>query len=101
MTPWLAVILGSLAVYSWKYFGYLLPHSILDSKLLSKTAGFITISLLSALVGVQTFVNNQTIVFDGRLVALIAAAVLLRLKMPFIGVVVLAATIAALFRLAF
>lgn len=101
MTPWLAVILASLAVYSWKYFGYLLPHSILDSKLLSKTAGFITIALLSALVGIQTFVSNREIVFDGRLVALAVAAVLLRLKVPFIGVVVIAAGVAAAFRLAF
>ncbi len=101
MTPWLAVILASLAVYSWKYFGYLLPHSILDSKFLSKTAGFITIALLSALVGIQTFVSNREIVVDGRMVALFAAAVLLRLKMPFIGVVVISAAVAALVRLAF
>lgn len=101
MTPWLAVVLASLAVYSWKYFGYLLPHSILDSKLLSKTAGFITIALLTALVGIQTFVSNREIVFDGRVVALIVSAVLLRLKVPFIGVVVISAAIAAAFRLAF
>lgn len=101
MTPWLAVILASLAVYSWKFFGYLLPHSILDSKLLSKIAGFITIALLSALVGIQTFVSDRAIIYDGRLVALVASAVLLRFKVPFIGVVVLAAAIAAGFRLAF
>lgn len=101
MTPWLAVILASLAVYSWKYFGYLLPHSILESKFLSKTAGFITIALLSGLVGIQTFVSDRGIVFDGRTVALISAVVLLRLKVPFIGVVIIAATIAATFRLAF
>lgn len=101
MTPWLAVIVASLAVYSWKFIGYLLPHSILNSKTLSRTAGFITIALLSALVGIQTFVSNREIVFDGRVVALIAAAILLRLKVPFIGVVVIAAAIAAAFRLAF
>lgn len=101
MTPWIAVILASLAVYSWKFFGYLMPNSILDSKVLSKTAGFVTIALLSALVGIQTFVSNREIVFDGRFVALIAAAVLLKLKVPFIGVVVTSAAIAAAVRLAF
>ena len=101
MTPWLAVILGSLAVYSWKFLGYLLPHSILDSKFLGKTASFVTIALLSGLVGIQTFVSNQSIIFDGRVVALISAVVLLRLKVPFIGVVIIAAAVAAVFRLAF
>lgn len=101
MTPWLAVIVASLAVYSWKFFGYLLPNSLLDSKVLSRTAGFITIALLSGLVGIQTFVSDQSIVFDGRVMALVATAVLLRFKVPFIGVVIIAAVIAAAFRLAF
>lgn len=101
MTPWTAVLIASLAVYSWKVLGYLLPHTILESKFLTKVSGFITIALLCALVGIQTFTSKQQIVFDGRLAAVLGAAVLLRFRVPFIGVVVIAAAIAALYRLAF
>jgi branched-subunit amino acid transport protein len=101
MTPWLAVIIGSIAVFSWKYLGYLLPHSILDSRIASRISGYITVALLSALVGIQTFIANKQIQIDGRLVAVLVAAVLLRFKAPFIVVVIVAAVVAAVFRLAF
>ncbi len=101
MNPWLAIILGSLAVFSWKLIGYLVPTKLLDTKWLSKLAGFLTIALLAALVGVQTFVGQNRIAFDARIPALLVAAVLLKVKAPFIVIVVAAATSAALLRLAF
>ena len=101
MNAWLAVILGSFAVYSWKLLGYLLPTKLLESKWLATFAGFLTIGLLAGLVGVQTFVSGQKIEFDARVPALIIAVVLLRFKAPFIVIVFSAATVAATLRLAF
>ena len=105
MSTWTAIILGSLAVYSWKLLGHLVPTRILDSKLLTRLAGFITIALLMGLVGVQTFVVSATdqqpvqLVLDARVLSLAAAALLLVLRAPFIVVVVVAASVAALIRL--
>lgn len=105
MNGWTAIFIGSLAVYSWKLFGYLLPRKFLGSQTLSKLAGYLTIALLAGLVGVQTFIGNaenrQIAIIDERLVSLLSAVILLKLKAPFIVIVVVAATVAAGLRLAF
>lgn len=101
MNTWLAVILGSIAVYSWKFLGYLLPARFLESKLLAKFASFLTIALLAGLVGVQTFTGNGKFEFDARVPAILVAALLLKLRAPFIVIVVSAAATAAALRLAF
>jgi branched-subunit amino acid transport protein len=101
MNPWLAIVLGSAAVFSWKLLGYLVPAELLKSVWLSKLAGYLTIALLAALVGVQTFVEQQRIQFDARVPAILVAALLLKFKAPFIVIVIAAAATAALVRLAF
>lgn len=105
MNGWTAIFIGSLAVYSWKLFGYLLPRKFLESQTLSKLAGYLTIALLAGLVGVQTFIGNaenrQIAIIDERLVSLLSAVILLKLKAPFIVIVVVAASVAAGLRLAF
>ena len=101
MNTWLAIVLGSLAVFSWKFLGYLLPARLLESKALTKLAGFLTIALLAGLVGVQTFTGGHQLEFDARIPALLVAVALLKLKVPFIVIVIAAGTTAALLRLAF
>ena len=101
MTPWLGVILGALAVFSWKFLGTVLPARLLESKVLARIAGFLTVALLSGLVGVQTFVTGNRVEVDARLPAILIAALLLKLKVPFIAVVLASAVIAAMLRLAF
>lgn len=101
MNTWLAIFLGSIAVFSWKFLGYLLPAHLLKSQALGKIAGFLTISLLAGLVGIQTFTGHQKLEFDARVPALLIAALLLKLKSPFIVVVISAGLTAALLRLAF
>lgn len=101
MSAWLAVIIASAAVYSWKFLGYLVPPKFLESKALTKLAGFLTIALLAGLVGVQTFISAQKLEFDARVPALLVSAVLLRFRAPFIVIVIAAGATAALLRLAF
>lgn len=101
MTPWIAVVIGSAMVFSWKFLGYLLPAKFLESKWLTRLSGYLTIALLSGLVGVQTLTSGNKIEFDARIPALLAAAILLKVKAPFIVVVISAAAIAGLLRLAF
>lgn len=101
MNGWLAIAIGSLAVFSWKFLGYLLPAKLLESKTLGRLANYLTIALLAGLVGVQTFSGENRIELDARFPAVLVAAVLLKFKTPFIVIVILAGTTAALLRLAF
>jgi hypothetical protein len=90
----LTVVLASLAVYSWKLIGYLIPERFISQKL----RGFsdrVTITLLAALVGIQGIAVGQELQLDARIPALAVAAILLALKVPYILVVAMAAITAA------
>ena len=99
MSLWLGIFLASIAVYSWKIFGYLVPEKILHSAVMSRIATLLTVALLSGLVGIQTLVSHQQVGFDARIPAVLVGILLLRLKQPFIVVVFGGAAVAALIRL--
>ena len=92
------VLLASIAVYSWKLLGYLVP-SMLISDRLRLLSERVTIALLAALVGIQGFTTGTTLVIDARLAALLVAGILLWRKVPYIVVVAVAALTAAGLRL--
>ncbi len=96
MTLTLAILIASLAVYSWKFFGYLVPERTLEKPVVARIASLLTVALLSALLATQAMTAQSEIVFDGRLVAVAVAALLLKLRAPFLVVVVAAAAVAAL-----
>ena len=98
MDLWIAVIVASLAVYSWKILGSTLPERILNNPKISRLATFLTVALMAGLVGVQGFVDNRDIVLDARLPALLFAVVLAMLRVPFILIVLVAAATAAALR---
>jgi hypothetical protein len=58
----------------------------------------LTVALLSALIVVQTLGAGQGIAVDARVPAIVVAAVLFALRVPFIVVVAAAAGVAALIR---
>ena len=101
MTLWAAVLISSALVYSWKLFGYLVPERFVSSPKIKELASLLTVALRAALVGIQTFVSAEGVSLDARTPALIAAGVLFYLRVPFIVVVVAAASIAGLLRLIF
>jgi branched-subunit amino acid transport protein len=101
MTLWAAVLISSALVYSWKLFGYLVPERLVASPKIKELASLLTVALLAALVGIQTFGSTDGVSLDARVPALILAGVLFYLRLPFIVVVVAAALIAALVRLFF
>lgn len=94
----LTVILASLAVFSWKILGYLIPQRWITTgiRLFSER---VTVVLMAALVAVQTFVSENQVEFDARVPALGVAAILFALRVPYILVVILAAAVAAGLRL--
>ncbi len=101
MSIWLGILIGSAAVYSWKILGFIVPSTVLDNPKIAKIASLLTIALLSALTGVQMLTSGSKIEFDARVPALVVVAILLRFKVPFLAVVVIAAGVAALIRFLF
>jgi hypothetical protein len=101
MSLWIGLLIASVAVYSWKLLGSIVPKNLLDNPKVAKIAGLLTIALLAALTGVQMLTDGNEVVFDARIPALGIAAVLLVFRVPFVVMVAVAAGGAALVRLFF
>ncbi|CAN5209043.1 hypothetical protein BH11ACT5_BH11ACT5_21800 [soil metagenome] len=99
MTIWQTIILASIAVLALKLLGYLVPPSLVEKPTPARVANLLTVALLAALIVVQTVGGAQGLVLDARVPALIVAAGLFALRVPFIVVVGAAALVAALIRL--
>ncbi|MBE1515279.1 AzlD domain-containing protein [Nesterenkonia halotolerans] len=95
MSLWLWVLAACAAVYATKLLGYLVPQSWLRHPAVGRVSAMLTIGLLAALVAMNTFSAEQTVVIDARLGALLAAAAALLLRAPFIVVVLVGAATAA------
>jgi len=57
MSLWSAILVSSALVYSWKLFGYLVPEKFVSNPKIKELAALLTVALLAALVGIQTFVS--------------------------------------------
>jgi len=99
VTVWQIILVASIAVLALKLLGYLVPPSIIEKPTPARVANLLTVALLSALVAVQTLAVGQSIQLDARVPALLVAAVLFALRVPFIIVIIAAAATAALIRL--
>ncbi len=99
MTLWTTVLLASGLSYALKLAGYVVPHHVLDGPILSRVAAMLPVSLLSALVVVQTFTGNGGgLTLDSRAAGVAVALTALLLRAPFLVVVILAAATAATLR---
>lgn len=94
----LNVIIASLAVYSWKLLGYLIPERFITDKF-KDFAERVTVALLAAMVMIQGFTTQGEVVVDARLPALAVAALMLWLRAPYILVVIAGAAVAGILRL--
>jgi len=99
VTVWQIILIASIAVLALKLLGYLVPPSIIEKPTPARVANLLTVALLSALVAVQTLAVGQSIQLDARVPALLVAAGLFALRVPFIVVILAAAATAALIRL--
>ena len=101
MTLWLIVIIASLICLALKLAGYLVPPSLIEKPTPARIANLLTVALLAALIAVQTFTTGQQIELDARLPAVLVAALLFAVRVPFVVAVIAAAVTAALIRLLF
>lgn len=95
---WATVLLACAACYALKALGFVIPRRLLDDPRVAALVGLFPVALLAALLAVVTFGDGQSLVLDARLAAVLAAAVALLLRAPFLVVVVVGAGTAALLR---
>jgi hypothetical protein len=95
MTLWVTLLLACLLAYLAKLAGHVVPPSWLDHPTAARISALLPVSLLAALVAVQTVVSDGRLVLDARAAGLAAAAVALLLRAPFLVVVVVGAVVAA------
>ena len=92
---WIGIIATSVIAFLLKYLGHSVPERWLSHPRVLKINSMIPIALLSALVAVQTFTNEKTLVIDQRLAGLAVAVIALILRAPFAVVVISAAATSA------
>jgi branched-subunit amino acid transport protein len=102
---WAAVLGCAAGCYLLKLAGLSVPPGVLERPVVRRVADLIPVALLAALVAVQVFARSasdgsQHLTVDARLAGLAAAVMTLLLRAPFIVVVLAAAVVAALVRLA-
>lgn len=93
---WIAVLGTSAIAFALKYSGHSVPEKWLSHPRIQRINALIPISLLSALVAVQTFTDKSKLMIDQRVLGLAVAVIALMLKAPFPIVVLSAAMSSAL-----
>ncbi len=97
---WGWVLVASLACCATKLAGLLVPRRLLDDERTVLTMAGMTVGVLAGLIGVSTFATGSTVTVDARVASLVVAVVALRLRAPFLLVVVLGAAAAPPVRVA-
>ena len=96
---WIGASDPAVGCYALKLTGLVVPRSVLGSPRVRRFAELVPISLLAALVAVQTFAAGQSLAVDpARLAGLGAAVAALLLRAPFLVVIIVAAGTAAALR---
>jgi len=101
VTLWILVAATAVGCYVQKIAGYLIPARLLEAPRVRRLVELLPVALLAALVVVEAVADGRHLDFDGpRLAGFGAAAVAVWLRAPFLAVIVAAAVVAALLRLA-
>ncbi|GAB2469548.1 AzlD domain-containing protein [Jatrophihabitans fulvus] len=101
-STWLLVGAVVAGCYAEKAAGFFVPASVLDRPAVRRVVELLPVALLAALVVVQAVADGRHIDIDGpRLAGFAAGALAVWRRAPFLVVVLAAAVVAALLRLAF
>mgnify|MGYP006288425865 CR=1 FL=1 len=95
---WPTVFIAALGCFLQKYLGAAIPESFIENPTTKRIVALLPVSLLTALVAVQTVAAKEDLVIDARFPALLAASVALKFKANFIVVVLTAAITAGALR---
>jgi branched-subunit amino acid transport protein len=97
---WTAILVASGGCYALKLAGLSVPSRVLARARVQRAATLLPVALLAALIATNTFASGDRLVLDARAGGLLAAAVALRLRAPFLVVVAVSSATTALLRLA-
>ena len=96
---WVAVLASSLGCYLLKLAGLFVPARWVAGERRARVADLTPVALLAALIAVQTLTGvGGSLVLDARAAGVLAAVVAVLLRAPFLVVVVMGASTAALLR---
>lgn len=98
MSMWAIIIVASVACYALKVSGYVVPPEFMERPKPARVSSLLTVALLAALVATQTLATGQEITPDARIPALMVAAILFAVRVPFILVIIAASATAAIIR---
>jgi uncharacterized membrane protein len=98
MRLWVTLLIACLLAYVAKVAGHVVPPAWLEHPMATRVSALLPVSLLAALVAVQTVTTEGRLVLDARAAGLAAAAVALLLRAPFLVVVLVGAAVAAALR---
>lgn len=99
MSLWGWIVVACALSYATKLLGFLVPERWLSSPRMTGVAGALTIGLLTSLTMVNAVTSGQQLAVDARLGSLVAAALALSLRAPYLVVVLVGALAAALLRM--
>jgi uncharacterized membrane protein len=95
---WLAIAIGCAGCFALKLVGYSLPRRVIEQPVVKHIAELLPVALLTALIATQTFTTGHHLQLDARAAGLVAAAIAVRFKAPFLVVVAVACVVTALVR---
>ncbi|MCX4516014.1 AzlD domain-containing protein [Streptomyces sp. NBC_01619] len=95
MNVWIAIGLTAAACYLVKLAGLLVPAGLLERPSVQRLAALLPVALLAALFAQQTFSAADAVVLDARAAGLVAAAIALVLRAPFLVVIATAVGVTA------
>jgi len=96
---WTAILVLAAGAYGFKLAGVLVGNRVANPAL-RRSISLIPPALFCALIALQTFETDNTLVLDARAAGLVVALAATWRKVPFVGVIVLAMIATALTRLA-
>ncbi|WP_338673318.1 AzlD domain-containing protein [Streptomyces sp. SCSIO 30461] len=95
MNVWIAIGLTAVGCYLVKLAGLLVPAGALERPLVQRLSALLPVALLAALTAQQTFSSGSSLAVDARAAGLVAAAIALVLRAPFLAVVAAAVLVTA------
>jgi branched-subunit amino acid transport protein len=101
MSMWVLVATTAAGCYLLKLAGYLVPPRVLAHQQVRRLVELLPVALLAALVVVEAIADGRRLQFDGpRMAGFGTAAIAVWRRAPFLVVIIVAAVVAALLRLA-
>jgi hypothetical protein len=97
---WWAICATALGTYAMKAAGPVVLGGRAFPVAVQRSFTLLAVTLLAALIAISTLASGPRLVIDPRAAGVVVAIIAIRLRAPFVVVIVLAAATAALLRLA-